>query len=170
MSVGGNAAYARIAGLPSLVAKAVQLAESMHFDNSCAPEQGRLLSVLAAGRKGCRIGKTGIGCGVGLAWMVDVTDRSTSFVSIEIDAARTAAAADFYRDFPNVRVVEGTWQRLRGHGPFDLPVLDGGGTGKDRAPTRRSTRPTAGSPSAAWSSWTTSPRRRTNGAPARPGP
>ena len=30
-----------------------------------------------------------------------------------------------------MRVVEGSWQDLVGHGPFDLLVLDGGGKGKD---------------------------------------
>jgi predicted O-methyltransferase YrrM len=103
----------------------------MDFDNSCAPEQGRLLSVLAAGRSGARIGETGTGCGVGLAWMIEATDPDTSFVSIEIDAARAVAAAEFYRDFPHVHVVQGSWQKLIDHAPFDLLVLDGGGKGKD---------------------------------------
>ena len=126
MAVGGNTAYSQVSGLPRLVSEAVELASLMHFDNSCAPEQGRLLSVLAGGRSGGRIGETGTGCGVGLAWMIEATDPDTSFVSIEIDAARAAAAAEFYRDFPNVQVVEGSWQRLIDHAPFDLLVLDGG--------------------------------------------
>ena len=133
VSVRGNTAYKQVSDLPRLVSEAVELAESMQFDNSCAPEQGRLLSVLASGRSGARIGETGTGCGVGLAWMIEATDQDTSFVSIEIDAARAAAAADFYRDFPNVQVVEGSWQRLIEHAPFDLLVLDGGGKGKDPA-------------------------------------
>ena len=131
MAIGGNTAYNQVTGLPRLVAEAVELAALMHFDNSCAPEQGRLLSVLAGGRSGGRIGETGTGCGVGLAWMIEATDSDTSFVSIEIDAARAAAAADFYRDFPNVQVVGGSWQQLIEHAPFDLLVLDGGGKGKD---------------------------------------
>lgn len=158
MAVGGSTAYNQVTSLPRLVSEAVGLAGSMHFDNSCAPEQGRLLSVLAAGRSGARIGETGTGCGVGLEWMIEATDPSTSFVSIEIDAARATAAADLYRDFPNVHVVEGSWQKLIDHAPFDLLVLDGGGKGKDRASTRRSTSATAGSRSGAWWSWTTSPR------------
>jgi predicted O-methyltransferase YrrM len=133
VAVGGNTAYNQIAGLPRLVSEAVELGRSMHFDNSCAPEQGRLLSVLAAGRTGGRIGETGTGCGVGLAWMIEATDPGTSFVSIEIDPDRAAAAAGFYRDFPNVHVVEGSWQKLMDHAPFDLLVLDGGGKGKDPA-------------------------------------
>jgi predicted O-methyltransferase YrrM len=131
VAVGGSTAYNRVTSLPRLVSEAVGLAGSMHFDNSCAPEQGRLLSVLAAGRSGARIGETGTGCGVGLAWMIEATDPSTSFVSIEVDGARAAAAADLYRDFPNVNVVEGNWPELIDHAPFDLLVLDGGGKGKD---------------------------------------
>lgn len=133
MAIGGNTAYDQVTFLPRLVSEAVALADSMNFDNSCAPEQGRLLSVLAGGRIGGRIGETGTGCGVGLAWMIEATDPGTSFVSIEIDTARAAAAADFYRDFPNVQVVEGSWQSLIDHAPFDLLVLDGGGKGKDPA-------------------------------------
>lgn len=131
MAVGGNTAYDQVKDLPALVAGAVGLARSMRFDNSCAPEQGRLLSVLAGGRSGGRIGETGTGCGVGLAWMIEATDPATSFVSVELDAARAAAAAEYYRDFANVRVVPGSWQRLIDYAPFDLLVLDGGGKGKD---------------------------------------
>ena len=133
MAEGGNTAYNQVTDLPRLVSAAVALAGSLNFDNSCAPEQGRLLSVLAGGRSGGRIGETGTGCGVGLAWMIEATDPGTSFVSIELDAARAAAAADFFRDFPSVHVVEGSWQQLIDYGPFDLLVLDGGGKGKDPA-------------------------------------
>src|SRR3984885_4022801 len=133
MAEGGNTAYNQVTDLPRLVSAAVALAGSLNFDNSCAPEQGRLLSVLAGGRSGGRIGETGTGCGVGLAWMIEATDPGTSFVSIELDAARAAAAADFFRDFPSVQVGEGSWQQLIDYGPFDLLVLDGGGKGKDPA-------------------------------------
>lgn len=131
MSVGGNTAYAGIAGLPSLVRAAIDVASSQGFDHSCAPEQGRLLSVLARGRTGQRIGETGTGCGVGLAWMIDATDESTSFVSVECDSARAGASAALFAGRPNVRVLHGNWTDLREYGPFDLLVLDGGGKGKE---------------------------------------
>jgi predicted O-methyltransferase YrrM len=131
MSVGGNTAYAGIADLPSLVRAAIEVASSQGFDNSCAPEQGRLLSVLARGRTGQRIGETGTGCGVGLAWMIDATDQSTSFVSVECDPSRAAASAALFAGRPNVRVLRGNWTDLREYGPFDLLVLDGGGKGKE---------------------------------------
>jgi predicted O-methyltransferase YrrM len=131
VAVGGNTAYSDVADLPPLVRAAVALASSQSFDHSCAPEQGRLLSVLARGWSGGRIGETGTGCGVGLAWMVEATDASTSFVSIERDTTRAAASAELFADHPNVRVLHGDWAELRAHGPFDLLVLDGGGKGKE---------------------------------------
>jgi predicted O-methyltransferase YrrM len=133
VTVRGNTAYAGVEGLPPLVREAVDLAEGHGFDHSCAPAQGRLLAVLAAGRTGQRIGETGTGCGVGLAWMVSATDPSTSFVSIERDEHRASAAARLFAGHPNVRVVHGDWRDLREHGPFDLLVLDGGGKGKEPA-------------------------------------
>jgi predicted O-methyltransferase YrrM len=91
------------------------------------------LWLLAHGWTGRRIGETGTGCGVGLAWMLDATDDSTSFVSIELDAQRAAAAGRLFEEHRNVMVLHGDWTELREHGPFDLLVLDGGGKGKDRA-------------------------------------
>lgn len=131
MTVGGNSAYSTVDTLPPLVGKAVALAESLGFDHSCAPEQGRLLSILAHGWRGGRIGETGTGCGVGLAWMVEAADSATSFVSIELDHARAAASAELFADRPHVNVRQGDWRELVEHGPFDLLVLDGGGKGKD---------------------------------------
>jgi predicted O-methyltransferase YrrM len=113
------------------VRAAIALATELGSDHSCAPEQGRLLSVLARGCTGRRIGETGTGCGVGLAWMVDATDASTLLASIERDPTRWAASAALFGDRPNVRVLHGNWTELRDHGPFDLLVLDGGGKGKE---------------------------------------
>ncbi len=131
MTVGGNTAYAGLTDLPPLVEAALAVASSQGFDFSCAPEQGRLLAVLASGWRGGRIGETGTGCGVGLAWMVEATDPATTFVSVERDATRAASSAELFADRPNVTVVHGNWTELRPHGPFDLLVLDGGGKGKE---------------------------------------
>jgi predicted O-methyltransferase YrrM len=131
MAVGGNTAYAGITDLPPLVRAAIELAASQGFDHSCDPAQGRLLSVLARGNTGGRIGETGTGCGVGLAWMLDATDESTSIVSVELDPHRAAASAAQFSGRRGVRVLEGNWSELREHGPFDLLVLDGGGKGKE---------------------------------------
>jgi predicted O-methyltransferase YrrM len=130
MTVGGNSAYKQLADLPRLVSMGIELADGAGFDHSCAPEQGRLLSVLARGRSGGRIGETGTGYGVGLGWMVEATEPGTSFVSIEIDQGRAAASAQLFAGHPNVRVLHGNWTQLVEHGPFDMLVLDGGGKGK----------------------------------------
>lgn len=133
MTVRGNTAYEGIEHLPSLVREAVAVASSQGFDHSCAPEQGRLLSVLARGYVGRRVGETGTGCGVGLAWMVEATDAATSFVSVEMDATRAGASDGLFASRPNVRIVNADWTALRAFGPFDLLVLDGGGKGKEPA-------------------------------------
>jgi predicted O-methyltransferase YrrM len=131
VTVRGNTAYEGIKHLPPLVRSAVAVASSQGFDHSCAPEQGRLLSVLARGYVGCRVGETGTGCGVGLAWMVDATDTATSFVSVEIDATRAEASSGLFAGEPNIRIIIADWRQLRSFGPFDLLVLDGGGKGKE---------------------------------------
>ena len=129
MTERGNTAYADVADLPALVAEAVEAAGRQGFDNSCAPEQGRLLSVLARGWSGGRIGETGTGCGVGLAWMIDAANPETEFVSIEKDRERATATQTLLHD--RATILHGDWTELREHGPFDLLVLDGGGKGKD---------------------------------------
>jgi predicted O-methyltransferase YrrM len=133
VTVGGNSSYTNIADLPPLVRGAIEVASSQNFDHSCAPQQGRLISVLERGFDGQRVGEIGTGCGVGLAWMVEATNASTSFVSIELDETRTSLSAHLFADHPNVRVLHGDWSELGEHGPFDLLVLDGEGKGKEPA-------------------------------------
>lgn len=134
VSIGGTSAYMGVSGLPPLVAKAVELAASLGFEQSCLPEQGRLLSVLAAGREGGVIGETGTGCGVGLAWMVSAVSSATRIVSVEKEGERAKAARALFADCPNVTVVHGDWREMERYGPFDLLVLDGGGSGKGGEP------------------------------------
>ena len=130
MSVGGTAAYESETNLPALVSRAVELATSVGFEYSCLPAQGWFLQALTKGRPGARIGETGTGCGVGLAWMASVADETARIVSTEIDVERARAVAELFSDVPNVRVLSSSWRALEDYGPFDLLVLDGGGTGK----------------------------------------
>lgn len=130
MTTGGTAAYDGRSDLPDLVVRAVALAYQMNFEFSCRPEQGRLLQLLAAGRKGGSIAETGSGCGVGLAWLLSGAGHSTSIVSVERDADRAERTARLFSDHANVAVIAGDWTRILERGPFDLLVLDGGGTGK----------------------------------------
>jgi predicted O-methyltransferase YrrM len=83
------------------------------------------------------IGETGTGCGVGLAWMLSAADPSTRLVSVEADLERAAAVQDLYSGFDQVTVIHGDWPAIVAHGPFDLLVLDGGGSGKWQGDQRR---------------------------------
>jgi predicted O-methyltransferase YrrM len=64
VTASGTAAYDGCPDLPPLVAAAVAAAGRTGFADSCLPEQGRLLRVLAGGAGAGAIGETGTGCGV----------------------------------------------------------------------------------------------------------
>jgi predicted O-methyltransferase YrrM len=130
MSLDGTRAHATTAdALPPLVATAVAAAERLGFGYSCRPEHGRLLQALASGAT--RIGETGTGCGVGLAWLASGMRRPGAVaVSVERDPARAQAAARVFHGRPDVTVLRGDWTAIAEHGPYDLLVLDGGGQGK----------------------------------------
>jgi predicted O-methyltransferase YrrM len=130
MSLDGTRAHLSGPGdLPPLVEHAARTARHLGFAHSCRPEHGRLLRALAAGAR--RIGETGTGCGVGLAWLVAGMPAGARAVSVERDPARAAAAAALFAHLaPAVTVECADWTAVAGHGPFDLLVLDGGGQGK----------------------------------------
>jgi predicted O-methyltransferase YrrM len=133
MTIGGTGEYADRVGLPPLVGAAVEAAVRLGFGYSCRPEQGELMRVLAGGvPDGGRIGETGTGCGVGLAWLASGARPGVRMVSVEVDADRAdAARALFAATDGGVEVVTGDASDLSGYGPFDLLVLDGGpGSGK----------------------------------------
>jgi predicted O-methyltransferase YrrM len=134
MTIGGTAAYRARLDLPVRVRAAVELAVGSGFDYSCLPEQGELLRLLAVGVGAGRIGETGTGSGVGLAWLATGAHPDGSLVSIERDGDRAARAAAVFADDPRVRVRTGDFAELRADGPFDLLVLDGGGAGKGADP------------------------------------
>ena len=129
MSPQGTAAYDGLTDLPPLVERAVGLARRLGFANSCRPEHGRLLHALAAGAT--RIGETGTGCGVGLAWLASGARPGTRLVSVEIDAERAGLVADLFAGLPQVVIIPGDWREICPAGPFDLLVLDGGGVAAD---------------------------------------
>jgi predicted O-methyltransferase YrrM len=131
MSLSGTDAHAAAdpATLPPLVRRALAAARRHGFAHACRPEQGRLLHALAGGA-GERIGETGTGCGVGLAWLASGAREGVRLVSVERDAERARVAAQVFADRPEVEVIHGDWRRIEEHGPYDLLVLDGGGTGK----------------------------------------
>jgi predicted O-methyltransferase YrrM len=130
MTVGGTQLYSGLTKLPPLVTAAVELARDMNFELSCRPEQGRLLALLAAGVGNGVIGETGTGCGVGLAWLLSGASDHARVVSVERDEGRASAVAQLLEGRANVTVIHGDAHEMSGFGPFDLLVLDGGGSGK----------------------------------------
>lgn len=129
MSIQGTDSYADVRDLPEIVSAAVALANELEFPSSCRVEQGRLLYALAAGAT-ARIGETGTGCGVGLAWMVAGRRPGVQVISVERDAERFDRVSRLFADVPNVEILHGDWSLINDHGPFDLLVVDGGGNGK----------------------------------------
>lgn len=131
MSISGTDAHATAdpATLPPLVRRALAAACRHGFAYACRPEQGRLLYALAGGARE-RIGETGTGCGVGLAWLASGAREGVRLFCVERDAERARVAAEVFADRPEVEVIHGDWRRIEEHGPYDLLVLDGGGTGK----------------------------------------
>jgi predicted O-methyltransferase YrrM len=120
--------------IPPLVKAALELAEATGFQQSCRPEQGELLRLLARGAGPAVIGETGTGCGVGLAWLASAAAPGSTLVSIDRDPHRTAAVTALFQAEPAVQILTGEWPALRAHGPFDLLILDGGGQGKGNDP------------------------------------
>ncbi|MFD8724890.1 class I SAM-dependent methyltransferase [Streptomyces sp. NPDC059629] len=131
MTLHGTDAYCGLSGLPPLVERALGAARDRSFPYSCRPEQGRLLQLLAGGvGVSGRIGETGTGVGVGLAWLASGARDGVRLFSVERDAGRAGAAAEVFRDRAGVRVLCGDWREVGAYGPYDLLVLDGGGQGK----------------------------------------
>jgi len=112
---------------PELVHRAEALATAMRFELSSIPEIGRLLALLAAARPSGRFAEIGTGVGVGSAWVVDALGPEATFLTVELDADRAAAAERLFSEVPNVRVLHGDWHELLPpEGPFDLLFFDGG--------------------------------------------
>jgi len=113
--------------LPPLVERALALSARAGFTKSCSLETGRLLQVLAGQRGRTRVAEIGTGCGVGSAWILSALDPEISFVTVELDAARAADAAELLVADTNATVLYGDWQEvLPGEAPFDLLFADGG--------------------------------------------
>lgn len=93
--------------------------------SACIPAVGRLLQVLAASRPGSLIVEHGTGAGVGAAWIASGMGPDTRLVSVEIDPALAGAAADLFRNCPNVEIRQGDWhEALADEPPADLLFMD----------------------------------------------
>lgn len=118
--------YADRSRLPSLVARAADLADRFDFRNSCAVAYVPLLQTLTAQVRGGVVGEMGTGVGIGTAWMALAATPDTRIVTIERDGERSAAVRELFADVPNVDVVCGDALRLADRGPFDLIYCDAG--------------------------------------------
>jgi predicted O-methyltransferase YrrM len=134
VSVNGTDAYRGLAGLPPLVAAAVEAARRAGYTKSCRPAHGRLLQLMAGGIADGVIGETGTGCGVGLAWLASGARTGVRLVSVENDWLLADAARAVFAGLTSVTVLHGDWRELRQSGPFTLLALDGGGGGKQGEP------------------------------------
>jgi predicted O-methyltransferase YrrM len=113
--------------VPPLVERALELARRLGFERSCSEEAGRLLHVLASQRGRTRVAEIGTGCGVGSAWILAGLAPGVTFVTVELDEQRAAAAAELLAEDANARVLRGDWRELLpGEAPFDLLFADGG--------------------------------------------
>jgi predicted O-methyltransferase YrrM len=68
---------------------------------------------------------------VGLAWLASGARSGTGLVSVEIDAERARAGRGSVRRPAQVAIIPGDWREIYPAGPFDLLVLDGGGSPAD---------------------------------------
>jgi predicted O-methyltransferase YrrM len=112
--------YHSVVNIPSLVKRALHLAEQMNYTCSCSAEAGRLLQLLASQQQGGVIGEIGTGCGVAAAWIVSSLSSGTSFFTVEEDVARAASARVLFDPLLNVRVIRGDWRDFLTHWRFGM--------------------------------------------------
>ncbi len=119
-------AYRATTEIPPLVREAQALARRMKFELSCIDEVGRLLMVLAGQVRQGLVAEIGTGCGVGAAWITSGLMPDVSFLTVEIDSTRAAAAQALFERFPHVRVIHGDWHEILTAAPFAMLFPDGG--------------------------------------------
>lgn len=118
MSLRGTYSHATTSDrLPARVAVAVDLARSRDFPLSCRIEQGRLVHALAHGAR-VRIGETGTGLGVGLAWLLEGRRPGVPIVSVDRDAQRVAAVSAMYAEEPELTLLNDDGRAIERHGPM----------------------------------------------------
>ena len=97
---------------PPLVRRALVAAESLGFSQSCSPEVGHLLCLLAATHREGDLLEVGTGAGVGAAWLATGMAPSCRLVTVEEDLERARAAATVFADVDTVEVLRGDWRQI----------------------------------------------------------
>jgi predicted O-methyltransferase YrrM len=112
--------------LPEVVSRAFDVSRRAGYVSFCRNETGRLLAALAATRCGT-LAEFGTGTGVGTAWLRSgVRGEQARIVTAELDPELAGAAAEIFRDDPQVEVLAADWSTLQDKGPFSLLYLDSG--------------------------------------------
>ena len=95
------------------------------------PEVQRLVATLVASKPGGRIAEIGTSYGDGASAITAALQEGASFVTVELDPERAAAARERLAGTV-AEVLEGDWRRLLpSRAPFDVVFADGG-VGYDR--------------------------------------
>lgn len=111
--------------LPTVVSRAFDVSRRAGNVSFCRNETGRLLAALAATRTGT-MAEFGTGCGVGTAWLRSGLRGDARILTAELDEKLAEAAAEIFRDDPQVEVRSADWETLRDQAPFSLLFLDSG--------------------------------------------
>jgi predicted O-methyltransferase YrrM len=116
--------------LPDIVNRAFDVSRRAGYVSFCRNETGRLLAMLAATRDGT-MAEFGTGCGVGTAWLRSGVrghqgSEKARIVTAELNPKLAEAAAEIFRDDPQVEVLAADWSTLLDKGPFSLLFLDSG--------------------------------------------
>lgn len=77
---------------PTVVQTLLAEAEKHGFDQSCAPETGELLRLLAATKPKGRLLNLGTGFGISCAWLLDGMDDGAELWTVDIDETGSAIA------------------------------------------------------------------------------
>ncbi|WP_107500994.1 O-methyltransferase [Streptomyces violaceoruber] len=117
--------------LPPRVVAAERAASARGFTKSCLPEVGRLLALAVAAKPGGVVAESGMGAGVGTAWLHSGLGPGARLFTVERDEELARRVADDYADDERVSVLIGDWRLLERHAPFDVFFCDGGGKRDD---------------------------------------
>lgn len=110
--------------IPVMVRAARIAAERHGFHNACTDEVGRLLQVLAGQHPGQLIGELGAGYGVGTAWIASGLTPGTRLLTIDNNPDAVEAIHRQFGDHGSIEVLEGDWQYILQHGPFNMLFVD----------------------------------------------
>ncbi len=84
---------------PDVYNKIVEASANLQFTMPSDLKTGSLLKTLAASKPSGRFLDIGTGTGLSLAWLASGADKTSSVISIDIDAHFQQIAIDFFKKF-----------------------------------------------------------------------